>query len=256
MADPRLHITASDAPQAQEALVALTQRYGTVPRLDADIIVALGGDGFMLHTLRQLQGRGTPVFGMNRGSVGFLMNPYSEEDLLQRVATAEAVEIHPLRMTAHREGGGKETALAINEVSLLRETHQAAKLRLQVDGRQRLAELICDGVLLSTPAGSTAYNLSAGGPIIPLGANVLALTPISAFRPRRWHGALLSERTTVQVEVLEQPKRPVAASADGQEVRDVSRVEISAALEIHLTLLFDQGTGLQERILKEQFATY
>ena len=217
-------------------------------------MVALGGDGFMLETLHDTMGCHKPIYGMNRGSVGFLMNDYAEEDLLDRINAAERAVIHPLAMAAEGENGRLYQGLAINEVSLLRQTHQTAKLRLLIDGKERLAELVCDGVMVATPAGSTAYNLSAHGPIIPLGARVLALTPISAFRPRRWRGALLPHTSEVVVEVLEADKRPVSAVADSYEVRHVARVRIVEDRSINLVMLFDAGRSLDERVLAEQFS--
>ena len=251
--DLRIAFVASDRPEAQAARARLRARYDNVDPAQADVIVALGGDGFMLETLHRFLGRGTPVYGMNRGSVGFLMNDYAPEDLPARIAAAQASTLHPLRMRAMANGGTPVEALAINEVSLLRESRQAAKIRILIDGRVRLPELICDGILVSTPAGSTAYNLSAHGPIVPLGASLLPLTPISAFRPRRWRGALLPADVEVVFEILERDKRPVAAVADYTEVRDVSRVEVREARDVELTLLFDPDHGLSERIIAEQF---
>jgi NAD+ kinase len=220
---------------------------------DAEIVVALGGDGFMLETLHQVLERDIPVYGMNCGSIGFMMNNFSEADLHARLDRAQAAVLHPLRMHAVTSTGRVEEALALNEVSLLRELRQAAKIRITVDGRVRLEELICDGVLLATPAGSTAYNLSAHGPIVPLSANLLPLTPISAFRPRRWRGALLPSSAEVLFEVLEADKRPVAAVADANEVRDVRSVAVSEDRSLQARILFDPDQGLSERILAEQF---
>ena len=218
------------------------------------VIVALGGDGQMLETLHaNLRGR-TPVFGMNRGSVGFLMNDFDEDGLPERIASAERTVIHPLQMDAWTESGEVHTGLAINEVSLLRQTRQTAKLRITVDGRVRLEELSCDGCMVATPAGSTAYNLSAHGPIIPLDARILALTPISAFRPRRWRGALLSHQAKVAFDVLEPDKRPVSATADNFEVRRVARVEVRERRDVALTMLFDAGRSYEERVMAEQFS--
>lgn len=253
MSAPRLAILAAQNEAARAAQEALTARYGAANPDSADVVVALGGDGFMLETLhRFLRRGGVPVYGMNRGSVGFLMNDYREDDLPARIAAAQSATLHPLRMRAFRNGTAEE-ALAINEVSLLRESRQAAKVRILVDGKERLPELICDGVLVSTPAGSTAYNLSAHGPIVPLDAKLLPLTPISAFRPRRWRGALLPADVEVVFEILEPDKRPVAAVADYTEVRDVRRVEVREARDVSLTLLFDPDHGLSERIIAEQF---
>jgi NAD+ kinase len=251
---PRLAFLASDRPEARQAREALARRYGEVPEAEADVVVALGGDGFMLGTLHHALASHRPVYGMNRGSVGFLMNNYEEEGLLERIAAAEKAVIHPLVMKARDARGAVHQALAINEVSLLRQTFQTAKLRILIDGKQRMAELICDGALVSTPAGSTAYNLSVHGPIIPLSGQVLALTPISAFRPRRWRGALLSHRDRVTFDILESDKRPVSAVADNVEVRDVIQVDVAEDRSISLTILFDAGRSLEERVLAEQFA--
>lgn len=255
MSFPRVAFVASDAEAAQLALAELRREYGTVDHANAEIIVPLGGDGFMLETVHRFLGQGVPIFGMHRGSVGFLMNPYRLEGLADRLATAQPVILHPLEMVTIDERGDTQTAIAFNEVSLLRETRQGAKLKISVDGVVRLDELIADGILLSTPVGSTAYNLSAQGPIIPLDAQILALTPISAFRPRRWRGALLSHRAKVRVDCLETDKRPVSAVADFTEVRDIVSVEIEEKRDLSVTLLFDHDANLQERIFKEQFMT-
>jgi len=231
----------------------MRKRHRDAGAADADIIVALGGDGFMLQTLHAFLGTGKPIYGMNLGSVGFLMNEYRPDKLVERLSAAERAVIHPLRMKAETARGTTE-ALAFNEVSLLRQARQAAKICIQVDERVRIAELICDGVLVSTPAGSTAYNLSAHGPILPIDAALLALTPISAFRPRRWHGALLSHRARVRFEVRESAKRPVSAVADDFEVRDVSVVDVAEDRSIAMTMLYDAGHNLDERILTEQFS--
>jgi NAD+ kinase len=246
-----LHFTA--APDAADALAQLRARHADVGPDAADIVIALGGDGFMLQTLHGFIGRNKPIYGMNLGSVGFLMNEYSADDLIARLKAAERAVVHPLRMEAHTDKG-ITTALAFNEVSLLRETRQAAKLRILVDEKPRIAELICDGALVSTPAGSTAYNLSAHGPILPIDAELLALTPISAFRPRRWRGALLSHRARVRFEILEAQKRPVSAVADDFEVRDVRAVDVVEERDITMTMLYDAGHNLDERILTEQFS--
>ena len=246
-------IVASENEQAQTAANALRARYSSVPLDEAKIIVALGGDGFMLETLHGTLERDVAVYGMNFGSVGFLMNSCAEDGLAERLAQAERVDLHPLRMTAKTVNGSRHEALAINEVSLLRQTHQTAKLRIRIDGRTRMEELICDGALVATPAGSTAYNLSAHGPIIPIGAELLALTPISVFRPRRWRGALLPESVAVNFEVLDADKRPVSAVADSEEVRNVIEVEIRRDASKTLTLLFDPEHNLEERIVAEQF---
>ncbi|MDH3232843.1 MAG: NAD kinase [Alphaproteobacteria bacterium] len=246
-------IVAGEADAAQAALKALSARHATVPLEEADIIVALGGDGFMLETLHKTLADDAAVYGMNFGSVGFLMNEYAEENLEHRLARAERVTLRPLRMRATDIDGAVHEALAINEVSVLRETRQTAKIRISIDGKVRLEELVCDGVMVATSAGSTAYNLSAHGPIIPIGAGLLALTAISAFRPRRWRGALLPEAVTVLFEVIEANKRPVSAVADFTEVRDVAAVEIIEDREHTLTLLFDPEHNLEERIVAEQF---
>lgn len=253
MSFEKISFLASEAEVAQEARAELVQRFGDVPPVQADLIVALGGDGFMLSTLHATKGLRAPVYGMNRGTVGFLMNEYSLEDLSEKLAQAELAEIHPLRMQAHGVDGTDVEALAINEVSLLRQGPQAAKLRILVDGKERMPELICDGALVSTPAGSTAYNYSAHGPILPIGAEILALTAMAAFRPRRWRGALLPMRARVRFEVLEADKRPVQAVADGSEARSVSWVEIASAPDITHRILFDPGHGLEERLIREQF---
>ncbi len=244
---------ASDVPEAAAALERLTRLYGNVPAGTADAIVALGGDGLMLQTLHRHMHDRIPIYGMNRGSVGFLTNDYSEENLRERLASAETSTIHPLSMRAIVDGGAVRKGLAINEVSLFRQTHQAAKLRISIDGKVRLEELICDGALVSTPAGSTAYNLSVFGPILPIDAPLLALTPISAFRPRRWRGALLPNVARIQFDVLEPDKRPVSAVADHNETRSVTRVEVEQADTIDLFMMFDPGHSLDERILSEQF---
>lgn len=250
---PRLHFTASPRPEALDALRRLSQRYGDVGEADAEIIVALGGDGHMLATLRRRMTDRKPVYGMNRGTIGFLMNDFNGEGLLERLAKAESVRIRPLLMRAQTISGATEERRAINEVSLLRQTAQTARIRVIVDGKERMADLACDGVLVATPAGSTAYNLSAHGPILPIGARLLALTPISAFRPRRWRGALLPQNAEVRLEVLEPKLRPVSASADNLEVRDVVAVDISED-KLSLTMLFDEGFALDERVLREQFS--
>ena len=249
----QIAFVAAPTPIANEARNALIARYGECPLDRAKIVVALGGDGFMLETIHQVLVLNLPVYGMNRGSVGFLMNPYSEHDLPARLSRAQAAELHPLRMHAVTATGSVEEALAFNEVSLLRQLRQASKIRISVDGRVRLEELSCDGVLISTPAGSTAYNLSAHGPIVPLSANLLPLTPISAFRPRRWRGALLPSSADVLFEVLETDKRPTAAVADFTEVRDVVSVAVSEDRTVTVTVLFDPDQGLSERIIAEQF---
>ena len=244
---------ASDAPAAQQALAELGAEYGVAPPEKAEVIVALGGDGFMLETLHRYLQRHVPIYGMHRGSVGFLMNGYEKDGLRERLARAQPVRIHPLEMTARDKRGAECTALAFNEVSLLRETRQTAKIRITIDGVVRVEELTADGILVATPVGSTAYNLSAHGPIIPLGSGVLALTPISAFRPRHWRGALLPHAAKVQFEMLEGDKRPVSAVADYTEVRNVISVAVRENREVALTMLFDPEHNLEERVLKEQF---
>jgi NAD+ kinase len=249
----KIAFVASEVPEAAEAERRLVTRYGQVDPGEADAIVALGGDGHMLQTLHRFMNDGIPIYGMNRGSVGFLMNDYSEEDLPGRLAAAEISRIHPLSMLAYDAAGKAHKALAINEVSLFRERHQAAKLRILVDGTVRMEELVCDGVLVATPAGSTAYNLSAHGPILPINAPLLALTPISPFRPRRWRGALLPNKVHISIHVLEPEKRPVSAVADHFETRGVTRVEVEKARNINLYLMFDANHSLDERVLAEQF---
>ncbi|WP_374546671.1 NAD kinase [Rhodoblastus sp.] len=249
----RINFLAAKTPEAEHARARLVGRYGDDHSDEADVVVALGGDGLMLQTLHQFMGRNIPIYGMNRGSVGFLMNEFRETGLRKRLQSARSSFIHPLRMTAVNRAGETATAHAINEVSLLRQSAQAAKLRVYVDGHVRLEELVADGALVSSPAGSTAYNLSANGPIVPLGAPLMALTPISAFRPRRWRGALLSDKAEVMIEVLEADKRPVAAVADHYEIRDVARVTVMTDHSVGLELLHDPGHSMEERILREQF---
>jgi NAD+ kinase len=245
---------ASDTAAAQKARRALIRRYGDALPEAADVIVALGGDGLMLTTLQRFMNSGKPIYGMHRGTVGFLMNEFSEQKLSQRLAAARVTVIHPLVMRARDASGRVHSHRAINEVSLFRQSYQAARLRILVDGKERLSELVADGVLLATPAGSTAYNLSVQGPIIPIGSSLLALTPISPFRPRRWRGALLPNRAQVTIEVREAAKRPVAAVADNHEVRAVRSVEIGMDQSVSMHMLFDPGHSLDERILREQFA--
>ncbi len=252
----RLAVLASDVPAAQDALTHIQGQYDWVSPEEAEALVVLGGDGFMLHVLHQMldHGRILPVYGLNYGSVGFLMNKTkSSRSIGERVSRAKRIGVAPLRMTATTNAGDEQTFYAINEVSLLRETRQTAKLEVFVNGKRRMAELSCDGVLVATPAGSTAYNLSANGPILPLGSDMLALTPISPFRPRRWRGAILPDRSVVGFRVLESEKRPVAVVADQKEVRDVREVRISVARELELMLLFDRNSSLDERIFAEQF---
>ena len=244
---------AADTPEAQAALAELVALYDHVPPHEADVVVALGGDGFMLETLHAFIDRPVPIYGMNLGTVGFLLNEYRVQALPEKLSRAVSVPLHPLRMCARQRDGTVQRGLGINEVSLFRETRQAANLSVEIDGVVRLPELICDGILVATPAGSTAYNLSAHGPILPTGANLLALTPISAFRPRRWRGALLPSRTRFGFRVNDPIKRPVSAVADYTEIRDVVWVEVWEDRDITLTLLFDPEHNLEERILKEQF---
>ena len=250
-------LVSSPTEVAKTAEALLRQRYDFVPSEQAETLVALGGDGFMLHTLHAMldEGRPRPVFGMNRGTVGFLMNDWRIDCLPERLEGAKAIRVAPLEMKATTVGGETRVHAAINEVSLLRETRQTAKIEISVNGRVALPELACDGVLVATPAGSTAYNLSAHGPILPLQAKMLALTPISPFRPRRWSGAILPDDTAVCLQVLEAANRPGSAVADQVEVRDVARVEIRLDRERSLTLLFDPEHALDERIAMEQFAT-
>lgn len=251
--DKKIAFTASKSKAAQTALQRLTKKYGTVERDQADVIVALGGDGFMLQTLHSTMDLKAPVYGMNRGTIGFLMNEYHEDNLMDHLAAAEQEDIHPLRMLVGCDDGSEHTALAINEVSLLRAGPQAAKLRISVDGKVRMDELVCDGALVCTPAGSTAYNYSAHGPILPIGSEVLALTAMAAFRPRRWRGALLANTSEVRFDVLEHQKRPVMADADSRSVTHVEWVEIRSEPDVTHSLLFDPGRGLEERLTQEQF---
>lgn len=244
---------ASDQDEAQAALRRLRARYPNTPPDEADVVIALGGDGFMLHTLHRFMRRRTPIYGLNRGSVGFLMNEFAEDGLIERLDRAEAIELTPLRMQAVDVHGAAHEALAINEVSLLRETRQTARVRILVDGVERMPEMTGDGVLLATPAGSTAYNVSVNGPILPLGAEVLALTPISVFRPRQWRGAVLPRTATVTFEILDPVNRPVAAVADNTEVREVARVTVHEERGAGPVLLFDPEHNLAERVIKEQF---
>ena len=252
-ASPRIAFLASGAPNAQQALEAMVARHGQHPPEEADVICALGGDGFMLQTLHRHGGLGKPVYGMKLGTVGFLMNHFNADGLLGRIAAAEPAKLRPLEMLAQTESGASTGSLAYNEVSLLRQTRQAAHVRIHLNGQPRLDELICDGVMVATPAGSTAYNFSAHGPILPLGSHTIALTPIAAFRPRRWRGAILKADTEVRFEVLDPYKRPVSATADSHETRDVVEVVIRESTDRMVTLLFDPEHNLEERILSEQF---
>jgi NAD+ kinase len=249
----KLHFSASEHDEAKLRLTQLTNQFGQAEIEDATHIVALGGDGHMLDVLQDTLSYGLPVFGMNCGRLGFLMNEYSDTDLPTRITAAETAPLHPLRMRATAKDGNTHEALAINEVSLLRQTHNAAHLKIAVNGKQQMECLVCDGILVATPAGSTAYNLSAHGPIIPLGGGLMALTPISAFRPRRWRGALLSDHSTVVLDVLEHDFRLVSASADSAEVRDVTRVAVEQANDVTLNLLYDPGFSLSDRATQEQF---
>ena len=253
MPAPKIAVVAAPTAAARDARKRLMGTYDTVRLRDAEVIVALGGDGFMLRTLHKYMRRGTPIFGMNQGSIGFLLNQYREDNLLDRLSRAQPITLHPLRMNATDTSGRRHRALAINEVSVLRETRMAAKIRILVDGVERLREVICDGALLATPAGSTAYNYSVFGPVIPLGAGVLALTPIGAYRPRRWRGALLPHTAKVTFEILNPKERRVSAVADYTEVRQVARVVVREDRSVSHTLLFDAEHNLEERILKEQF---
>jgi NAD+ kinase len=249
----RIAFLASDSPEARKAVARLARRHGNADPDSADIVVALGGDGHMLQTLHRFVSTGIPIYGMNRGTVGFLMNDYHDNHLLERLHAAELTVIRPLRMVASDESGKTHKAIAFNEVSMLRQRHQAAKLSIAVDGKPRLTELICDGLLVATPAGSTAYNLSAHGPILPINSQLLALTPISAFRPRGWRGAILPHQAKVTISVHEAAKRPVAAVADHVEVRHVREVEIAEDRKRSVKILFDPGHSLAERVLREQF---
>ena len=251
----KFHFIASENPEAKDALKVLIKRYNQTKLELSDVIIAIGGDGMLLKALRNSIEKNKPVFGLNKGNVGFLMNELSFDNLENRIHTARKVKMHPLFMSAHKINGNIFTELAVNEVSILRQTHQAAHLKITVDKKERLNELVCDGILVSTPIGSTAYNLSARGPIIPLNANILALTPISSFRPRRWRGALLPQRVKIRIEVLNFDTRPVSATADNVEARDIKYIEISTDKTKKLTILHDSNHSLDERIMKEQFLT-
>lgn len=250
----RICFLADTTEIAQKSLKKLSKKYGCVTASKADVFVVLGGDGFMLQTLHKHIDKNLPFYGMNRGSIGFLMNKYSETDLPERLSDAGKIMLHPLIMDAYATNGRHKTALAFNEVSLLRQSHQTADISISIDGIQRLPDLICDGVLVSTPAGSTAYNFSAHGPILPLTSNVLALTPISPFRPRRWQGAILPRGATVSFEIRQSEKRPVSAVADFNELRHVSKVFVREDANIGQNLLFDRDRSLEDRVLKEQFS--
>jgi NAD+ kinase len=250
----KLAFVAAETPAAELAKARLESKYGNLAPKEADCIVALGGDGFILETLHDFLHIETPIYGMNQGTLGFMMNEYLEDDLPNRIETSQSVKIHPLCMTAKRVNGEIVTALGFNEVYLLRQTRQASKLRILIDGVERIEELVCDGIITATPAGSTAYNLSAHGPIIPLNANLLALTPISPFRPRRWRGALLPHTAQIRIEVMDGEKRPVSAVADYTEVREVQSVEVQEDKSVFQTILFDPAQSLEERVLREQFS--
>jgi NAD+ kinase len=249
----KVAFVASATPDAQDSAAELRRAYGSTAPEEADVIVALGGDGLMLQTLHRFMGTGKPIYGMNKGSVGFLMNEFHEDSLRERLEAAQRSIVHPLLMEAVDVAGRTHTARAINEVSMLRQTYQAAKLRISVDRKVQMSELIADGILVATPTGSTAYNLSVNGPILPLNASLLALTPISAFRPRRWHGALLPDHACITIDVLEADRRPVSAVADHTEFRDVAKVEVSMDRSIDLVMLHDPDHSLDQRILREQF---
>jgi NAD+ kinase len=250
---PRIHFVASQSDAAQSALESMKDRYDHHDLDQADVIVALGGDGFMLRTMHQLLPADLPIYGMKLGNVGFLMNLFREDDLPGRLSSARELALKPLRMVARTEAGNETTALAINEVSLLRQLNQAAHIQIKVNDVIKVPELVCDGVLVATAAGSTAYNLSAHGPILPLGTGALALTPISPFRPRRWKGAVLPSSAKISFDILDHYKRPVSATADAEEVRNVVSVDVSEEENIKLKIMFDPDHSLEERILNEQF---
>jgi len=254
MSYEKIAFISNGTDRAASAKTQLSHVYGNCPVAQADVIVALGGDGFMLNTLEKYMDIDTPIYGLNRGSIGFLMNEFKEADLINRLNQAEMTQIHPLDMTAIDHESNTYHSIAINEVSFLRQTFQAAKLRISIDGHVRLEELICDGVLVATPAGSTAYNLSAQGPILPINSRLLALTPISPFRPRGWRGAILPSEAVIRIEVLEPEKRPVsAAAAHNSEIRHVIDVEVKEKRSVSINMLFDKGHSLEERVLREQF---
>jgi len=249
----KIAFVSSRSPDAQEAREQLSKKYLSVEPDEAEVIVALGGDGYMLEAIHRNMERDVPIYGMNRGTVGFLLNSYDEDNLLQRLENAHGEILRPLHMRVTTDSGIEQDAYGFNEISLLRQTRQAANIQVAIDGKVRIEKLMCDGCLVATPAGSTAYNLSAHGPILPIGSGVLALTPISAFRPRRWQGAVLRQEANIHLTVLDHYKRPVSAVADAHEVRNVAEVEIRVAPEKQVTLLFDDGHNLEERILNEQF---
>jgi len=250
----KIAFVASKVQPAQDSLALMVARYGNVAIEHAEVVVALGGDGFMLQTLHRTRKYGLPVYGMKQGSVGFLMNLYQEADLMERLDKAQSATLRPLKMTVTTESGGSAESLAVNEVSLLRQTKQAAKIRIWVNEKLRVDELVCDGAMVATPVGSTAYNLSAHGPILPLNSDALALTPISPFRPRRWRGAIIKRESMVRFEILDHYKRPVSATADSTEIRDVVEVIVQEAADERYTVMFDPEHNLEERILNEQFA--
>ncbi|NRB13761.1 MAG: NAD kinase [Rhizobiales bacterium] len=249
----KLTFVASQTDEAQQALQELTSTYGNVAAENADVIIALGGDGFMLECLHKFNNCDIPIYGLNRGTIGFLMNEFSQTDLLQRLDVAEQHSVHPLKADIITMSGETHTVIAFNEVSMLRQTHQAAKLHISINQKARLEELICDGIIVATPVGSTAYNLSAQGPIIPINTPLIALTPISPFRPRSWRGALLPDSVSISIKICDPEKRPVSAVADHQEIRDISQIVIQQNKQDCATMLFDAKHGLEERILREQF---
>jgi len=249
----KIAFVSSRSPDSEEALRVLSEKYDSVEPAEADVIVALGGDGYMLEAIHRNLATNLPIYGMNRGTVGFLLNAFDENNLMQRLENAHEAKLRPLHMRATTDSGVQQDAYGFNEVSLLRQTRQAANLRVYIDGKVRIDKLMCDGCLVATPAGSTAYNLSAHGPILPIGSGVLALTPISAFRPRRWQGAVLRQDALIRLEVLDHYKRPVSAVADAHEVRNIAEVEIGVDRDKEVTLLFDPDHNLEERILNEQF---
>ena len=251
---PKITFVSDSTPKALESKNICTKLYGNQPISNADVIVALGGDGLMLRTIHRAMGK-IPIFGMNVGTVGFLMNEFDSSHLPERISKSEKISLHPLRMTVTKRDGSRRTALAMNEVSLLRSSGQMAKVQISIDKIVRLDTLFCDGVIVSTAAGSSAYNLSAHGPILPLRSGLLALTPISAFRPRHWRGAILPRQAAIEFKILENTKRPVSATADNREVKDIIHAKISEAITKQATLLFDPEHDLEERILREQFTT-
>lgn len=250
----KLSFLAGKSTKARAALRRLKKNHQSYPLEQADVAVVLGGDGYMLHCLHQLMNQKIPVFGLSRGTVGFLMNQYSEKNLIERIQSAKDTFLHPLQMTAYQNNGEIKQSLAINEVSLLRQTRQSAHIKIKINGEEKIENLIGDGVMVATPAGSTAYNLSAHGPVLPMGSEILALTPISPFRPRRWRGAIVPDTAKICFEVLSQRKRPVSATADNFEVRHISKVEVGTRKDITIHVLYDPQHNLEDRILNEQFA--